>query len=359
MSLPALPGGNKNEKFNNKSSPGVGVKLPKISLPELENLELNNVAEIGKNKSSQGLPSEQEKIKENIEIKDIRKDNFENLKDIEDNSANIEESEDNSANLEESEDNFLEESEEDWDPGEGYSFLPTVDFEDVEEDSEDNSEKGFEDNLLPEVNTGKKSNKKAKPNKKDFKEFDDEAVKQFFIDLKNKLFGEQNKNKKPQKTKKSQKTNKTKNNNKPKSKKIKKDNKPFNLKILIYIAISIITIGFILFLFNAIILSYKPLNELSKEIKEENNNIYLENFAYKDKNTIKFKAKNLKDISTDFVIDAVVKAKNPNSLKKEKFICQSDIIALESLGEVEEILKCENFEKDLKYKIDIELIEIK
>ena len=53
MSLPTLPGGNdtafsnkdENEKINNKSpSGGVGPQLPKVSLPNLDDLELGSVA---------------------------------------------------------------------------------------------------------------------------------------------------------------------------------------------------------------------------------------------------------------------------------------------------------------------------
>lgn len=402
MSLPTLPGGN-NEKINNKSpSGGVGPKLPKVSLPNLDDLELGSVAndeDFERNEEPTdltGLPSMvDDDYEEKIEtFEDVNKEfedeeeNFEDFSELEEEFENESEfkneSELNSASPGETEEEFEEdfedfvevdeeleddsEVEEDFEDFVGineddsefdefeddFSFLPTVDFEEE-----------FED-ILPGVNFEENEPQKAKKNKdnklkknKDFKELDDESVKEFFISLKNKLFkkkekGGRDKSKKP-KIKRQ----------KPKQDKPEKQMPKINIKnlfkpkSLIYIITVVVSVGFILFLFNTFIMSYKPLEEMSIDIKEKESIVHFENFSYNDDNTITFKATNKGDMSTDFIIDVVIKAKGSSPFKGEEFLCKSDIIALESVGQVEELLKCDNFEEDLKYKIDIKLIEIK
>ena len=383
MSLPTLPGGNdtakdENEKINNKSpSGGVGPQLPKVSLPNLDDLELGSVANDEENEEPTGLPDLPSMVDDDYEesldtLEDVNKefedeeDNFEDFSELEEEFES--ESELNSASLGETEEeaeedleDFVEADEElendsEFDEFEDdFGFLPTVDFEEEE----------FED-ILPGVNFEEEEPKKAgkkKPNKpkksKGFKELDDESAKEFFINLKNKLFkkkekGERNKSKKPKIKRQKPKQDKP-------EKQMSKINikNLFKLKNLIYIIIVIVSIGFILFLFNAFIMSYKPLEEMSIDIKENESIVHFENFSYNDDNTITFKAVNKGDMSTDFFIDVVIKAKGSNPFKGEEFLCKSDIIALESAGQVEELLKCDNFEEDLEYKIDIELIEIK
>lgn len=389
MSLPTLPGGNdtknENEKINNKSpSGGVGPQLPKVSLPNLDDLELGSVANdknLEKNEESTGLPDLPSMVDDdyeerqdtfedvNNEFEDVNKefedeeDNFEDFSELEEEFES--ESELNSASLGETEEeaeedleDFVEadeELEDDWEFDEfedDFGFLPTVEEE-------------FED-ILPGVNFEEdepkeiEKKKSSKPKKsKGFKELDDESAKEFFINLKNKLFkkkekGERNKSKKTKIKRQKPKQNKP-------EKQMSKINikNLFKLKNLIYIIIVVVSIGFILFLFNTFIMSYKPLEEMSIDIKENESIVHFENFSYNDDNTITFKAVNKGDMSTDFFIDVVIKAKGSNPFKGEEFICKSDIIALESAGQVEELLKCDNFEKDLKYKIDIEFIEIK
>ena len=389
MSLPTLPGGNdtafsnkdENEKINNKSpSGGVGPKLPKVNLPNLDDLELGSVAndeDFERNEEPTSLPDLPSMVDDDYEesldtLEDVNKEfeneenNFEDLSELEEEFEN--ESELNSVGLgetgEETEEDFegfveadeeLEDDSESDEFEDDFGFLPTVDFEEEE----------FED-ILPGVNfeedepkrVEKKKSSKSKESK-GFKELDDESAKEFFINLKNKLFkkkekGERNKSKK----------NKIKR-QKPKQEKPEKQMSKINiknlfkLKNLIYIIIVVVSIGFILFLFNTFIMSYKPLEEMSIDIKENESIVHFENFSYNDDNTITFKAVNKGDMSTDFFIDVVIKAKGSNPFKGEEFICKSDIVALESAGQVKELLKCDNFEKDLKYKIDIELIEIK
>lgn len=383
MSLPTLPGGNdtakdENEKINNKSpSGGVGPQLPKVSLPNLDDLELGSVVNDEENEKPTGLPDLPSMVDDDYEesldtLEDVNKefedeeDNFKDFSELEEEFES--ESELNSANLGETEEeiekdfeDFVEADEELEDDSEfdefedDFGFLPTVDFEEEE----------FED-ILPGVNfeedepkrVEKKKSSKSKESK-GFKELDDESAKEFFINLKNKLFkkkgkSERSKSKKP-KIKRQ----------KPKQEKPEKQMSKINiknlfkLKNLIYIIIVIVSIGFILFLFNTFIMSYKPLEEMSIDIKENESIVHFENFSYNDDNTITFKAVNKGDMSTDFFIDVVIKAKESNPFKGEEFICKSDIIALESGGEVEELLKCDSFNKDLKYKIDIEFIEIK
>lgn len=386
MSLPTLPGGNdtakdENEKINNKSpSGGVGPKLPKVNLPNLDDLELGSVAndeDFERNEEPTSLPDLPSMIdddyKESLDtLEDVNKEfeneenNFEDFSELEEEFES--ESELNSASLGETEEEaeedfegFVEADEELEDDSESdefkddFGFLPTVDFEEEE----------FED-ILPGVNFEEdepkeiEKKKSSKPKKsKGFKELDDESAKEFFINLKNKLFkkkgkGERNKSKKTKIKRQKPKQNKP-------EKQMSKINikNLFKLKNLIYIIIVVVSIGFILFLFNTFIMSYKPLEEMSIDIKENESIVHFENFSYNDDNTITFKAVNKGDMSTDFFIDVVIKAKGSNPFKGEKFICKSDIIALESAGQVEELLKCDNFEKDLKYKIDIEFIKIK
>jgi len=392
MSLPTLPGGNdtakdENEKINNKSpSGGVGPQLPKVSLPNLDDLELGSVAndkDFEKNEEPTGLPDLPSMVDDDYEesldtledvnnkFEDVNKEfeneenNFEDLSELEEEFEN--ESELNSAGLgetgEETEEDFegfveadeeLEDDSESDEFKDDFGFLPTVDFEEE-----------FED-ILPGVNFEEDEPKKAEKKKanklkknKGFKELDDESAKEFFINLKNKLFkkkekGERNKSKKPKIKRQKPKQDKP-------EKQMSKINikNLFKLKNLIYIIIVVVSIGFILFLFNTFIMSYKPLEEMSIDVKENESIVHFENFSYNDDNTITFKAVNKGDMSTDFFIDVVIKAKESNPFKGEEFICKSDIIALESGGEVEELLKCDSFNKDLKYKIDIEFIEIK
>ena len=395
MSLPTLPGGNdtafsnkdENEKINNKSpSGGVGPQLPKVSLPNLDDLELGSVAndkDFEKNEEPTGLPDLPSMVDDDYEesldtledvnnkFEDVNKEfeneenNFEDLSELEEEFEN--ESELNSVGLgetgEETEEDFegfveadeeLEDDSESDEFKDDFGFLPTVDFEEE-----------FED-ILPGVNFEEDEPKKAEKKKanklkknKGFKELDDESAKEFFINLKNKLFkkkekGGRDKSKKPKIKKQKPKQDKP-------EKQMSKINikNLFKLKNLIYIIIVVVSIGFILFLFNTFIMSYKPLEEMSIDVKESESIVHFENFSYNDDNTITFKAVNKGDMSTDFFIDVVIKAKGSNPFKGEEFICKSDIIALESAGQVEELLKCDNFEEDLKYKIDIEFIEIK
>lgn len=412
MSLPTLPGGNdnafsnkdENKKINNKSpSGGVGPKLPKVSLPNLDSLELGSVAndeDFERNEEPtglHGLPSmvdddyeekldtfedvnkEFEDEEENFEDFSEREEEFENEselnsagpgeteEDFEDfveinedfvktNEDFVEINEDDSEFEEDFED-FVETNEDDSEFDEfedDFGFLPTVDFEEELEDILPGV--NFEENE-PQKDEKKKANKLKK--NKGFKELDDESVKEFFINLKNKLFkkkekGERDKSKKPKIKRQKPKQDKP-------EKQMPKINikNLFKLKSLMYIIIIVVSIGFILFLFNTFIMSYKQLEEMSIDIKENESIVHFENFSYNDDNTITFKATNKGDMSTDFFIDVVIKTKGSNPFKGEEFLCKSDIIALESAGQVEELLKCDNFEEDLEYKIDIELIEIK
>lgn len=218
--------------------------------------------------------------------------------------------------------------------GEGYSFLPIV--------NEDALDKSEIENLLPDF-TAKKP--EAKDEKKGFRELDDEAIKSFFVNLKNKLF------------KKGSKPNKT----NPQQEKTP-SRKGFNKSSLKYAAIILV-----LFVIGALGLAryestYSPLSEAVQIVEQGDTNLEISNYTYKG-DTVELTIANKGDISANFIMDVTFKAKTKIPLIGSKFSCQSDIIAIETDGQVQEILNCNNlnkegFNEDLEYRITIKINEV-
>lgn len=218
--------------------------------------------------------------------------------------------------------------------GEGYSFLPIV--------NEDALDKSEIENLLPDF-TAKKP--EAKDEEKGFRELDDEAIKSFFVNLKNKLF------------KKGSKPNKT----NPQQEKTP-SRKGFNKSSLKYAAIILV-----LFVIGALGLAryestYSPLSEAVQIVEQGDTNLEISNYTYKG-DTVELTIANKGDISANFIMDVTFKAKTKIPLIGSKFSCQSDIIAIETDGQVQEILNCNNlnkegFNEDLEYRITIKINEV-
>jgi len=228
---------------------------------------------------------------------------------------------------------------EDFNPEDDYSFLPVVEF-DEEEDFEQ---------LLPEVSLDNKKEigKVDRKQNQGFKEINDELIKELFNKIKNKLFSN---NKNIKKGKPSKKAKITKNKNK------------FNIvrfiksKIIIYSITVIIFIALIIFAFKFNIMTYKPLNELSFKLKQNDIKIKLDEFNYDD-NKIMFKISNDGEMPANFFMNVNFKYKS--GLNNEEFVCESDILMLDYNDKINEFLYCDNFEEDLLYKVKINIVEIK
>lgn len=336
MSLPTPPSGNKKGKSAGDKSQ---FSLPDLELPDLNDLE--PLPDLSKKKSGEprlpeelnDLPEQKnkntqedfEEIEKDFEDdRDLGDDDFEDLDDdFEDLEENFEDDED----FEDLNDG-KEDDEEDLE--ENFSFLPTVDFD--EEDNEDDEEDFGED----------KGNSKKE---KGFKELDEEAVKKFINNLKSKLSSLKKGNPK--------KSNNTSNKIKNKSS-IKK---LINGKNIIYLLIGAGIIGLLFFLFSSIGGNYVPLEELSYEASQDDIEVALDNFS-QDDNIVTFDIYNQGDMSANFFMEAEFTEKT-GTFSREKYSCRSDIISLETDGQAEESLRCENFDPQSSYKIDIEIIEIR
>lgn len=332
---------------------GASFGLP--SLPKLPSFEENSEEVV----THENLNSDVELIQDDEaqdvidEIRDTN--NLESDKELEGLKAENIDSDEDFEDLED--EDFDINNEDDWDSdfNDNFSFLPTVGSEDFEED--------FEDSILPGVSmesdeAPNKNEKIKKPKGKGFKELDDESAKEFFVNLKDNILNKLSKKGSKPRIKKP----KTKLENKSKIERSKSGNKLkeiLKIKNLIYILIFIITTGLTIFLISKFSGGYKTLEDMSTKTTKNNIAIQLKDFHYEDSGDITLKIINEGDMSADFLLEATFKARAFNPFKGEKLVCQSDIIALESAGKVEEVLHCDNFEKDLKYKVDIELIEIK
>lgn len=256
---------------------------------------------------------------------------------------------------------------------EDYGFLPTVDLDDDLD--------GDFGSLLPGVDSSPPpTTEKAIPNKgkikksgKGFKELDDESLKKIFTNLKNKIIKPKDKSSKvkPKKENKDKKPwslgNK---NDKDKSEDINskiKDskgdkklnvNKVLKSKALIYIIIFIVSLGAIMVGVKVFGTSYLTIDDMDIDIKKDEMELNLINFSEVD-GLLKFTAINNGDMSADFILESTLKSKSLNPFKGEEIYCQSDIIALETGGKSEETLHCEDFDKALRYKIKVDLIEVK
>lgn len=356
MSLPTLPSGNRKEN-NGGDVDKSQFSLPDLELPDLDELEplddLSNEVdesegfdEIEDFEGQQDNQSEPDDLA-NEEIEDD--EDFEEVEyDLEDDFEDGGEDDEDFVDLNEEDDlddeEFDEDDEEDLE--ENFSFLPTVNLED--EDEEEYEE--YEESSDEEDSNDSKDNE-------GFKELDDESVKEFFNNLKSKILGMIKKNKdKDEPVEKSSPSGKI--NKKPSIKKVVPSiKKVVNGKNLTYLLISAAVIAIIVFLFSLIGSRYKPLSELSAEASEENTEIILQDFR-KDDELVRFDVINQGDMSADFFMEAEF-TESTGLFSSESYSCRSDIIALETHGQVEEFLRCENFDGNSEYKVDIEIIEIR
>ena len=356
MSLPPLPTGNgksdKRENFEKPASksfqslPGLPV-FP--DLPDLDDLEPLDLTGESIDDDTQPETYESEEVDQD-DSKDELYEDFEDGEPVSEDFENLPE-EDGFENVPESSD-FEELSDDDDGPEEEFSFLPTVNYEDEEEDPEEEEKK-------PPV-------KKITKNKtgKGFKELDDDSVKEFLDKIKSKLMGLLQKKDKanegqPKPTEKKDAEEKDKKslgkiNGKKGAKKPKKklDSKK-SLALVATLSISAIVILLIFVLGNG----YQPLNKLTVEAKGETTNVLLQNFK-KENGIIKLNIVNQGDISADFLMEAEFTEKSLLPFNKNVVSCQSDIIAVESGGQVDELLGCENLNEELEYKVDIEIIDL-
>lgn len=246
-------------------------------------------------------------------------------------------------------------------------FTQVKDLENVEETLEEQLE--FEEEFLPivnqevlptmnnmedesEVNKEFPSKIKHKYNKdKGFKEIDEEFIKNFFLNMKDKIRAFKNKLFKYNKFKE------------VKDKKISKSsqhNKIINILLSILKVVGImITLAGITFAIISFVLktSSLPLADISYEVKGEEAVILIDKIKRHEEG-IELTFKNQGDISTSFFTDIEFSSKD-SLFKKNKFICQSDIIFLEPGKELKETMKCENFIEADEYSIEVNLKEIK
>lgn len=341
MSLPTLPSGNKKEN-NGGDVDKSQFSLPDLELPDLDELEplkdlsnevaesegLDEIEDFEGQQDNQSEPDDlaNEEIEDDEDFEDIGdelQDDFEDGGDDDEDFVDLSEEDD----LDDEE--FLEE-----DLEENFSFLPTVDLDDEDEDE-------YEEFSDEDSNDSKEN--------KGFKELDDESVKEFFNNLKAKILGLVNKDKKDEEPEQP----------KPAGKISKKSSikKVVNGKNLTYLLISAAVIAIIVFLFSLIGSGYKPLNELSAEASGEDTEILLQNFR-KDGDLVYFDVINQGDMSADFFMEAEF-TESTGLFSSENYSCRSDIISLETHRQAEEFLRCENFDADSEYKVDIEIVEIR
>lgn len=366
LSIDSTPLGKEPEKEEAAS-----LGLPELTrLPFLEDIEKVETPETTSNSFELTQNSELEDAVDEIE----NENNVESKRELRDLEDKLADSLYNLKDIQEDERDFEDEGldisnkDVDWDSdfNDDFSFLPTMDSSDLEEDFEED----FESNILPGVsidndfasNKSKKADKTKGSKSNGFKELDDESAKEFFNNLKANVLNKFTKKGSRSKIKKTENKPKDglKNNQdkKPKIKKAKANNKLKGTLKIIYMLILVITIGLTI-LFISKLGGHKTLEDMSTKVVNDTIAIQLKDFHYKENGDIALKITNEGDMSVDFLLEATFKTKTFLSFKNKTFVCQSDIVALESAGEVEEILHCDNFEKDSEYKLNIELIEIK
>ena len=363
MSLPTLPSGNNNNKRGgnvDKPQPDFqGLQLP--SLPDLGELEpLDNLDPVEDNvkqneidlelpekefpevnQADESLPGEP------LDLEDLGLEELEDIEDFEDEVVDDDdffEDEESNDNFEEEIEDWQEELEEDFDEEE-FSLMPTVEFEEEDDDE-------WEDG--PDISD---ENNKSTPKKDGFKELDDESVKEFFDNIKSKLSGlfkkgdDDNKDETPAQSEKlkPQKEKKPKGNSS-----IKKLINKKNLSYLIGAGVALVLVFLAITFLGG---RYSPLSELSTDASSDNTEVTLQNFT-KDGDIVYFDVINQGDMSADFFMEAKFTEKTLIPFTGDSYSCTSDIIALDTKGQAQELLRCETFDSENEYKIDITIIEI-
>lgn len=226
---------------------------------------------------------------------------------------------------------------------EAFSVLPNVMPEEDEEDL------GFE-LMTEEVEEEKrelekpKLKKEKKPkNSKGFKEMDDETVKEFFLDIKDKILGiipSVGRKQKKQPSKPKQKIRK------PKSK----------LRSIISGVIVLVLIAVLVLTFVSS-LGFKTLEESVITTKADELSLEFSEFRESEGKLV-FTAKNKADISADFIINVSVKTKSLIPFMGEEMKGVSDIIALEPDMSGEYFVNLEDLNMESKYKITFAIVQL-
>lgn len=327
------------------------MSFPK--LPPLDDLD-SNVSEINNLNNQIGIKeNSQASFKVSLELPDLPKLDHLNDETLTDEDLILE------SNLENEE--YINDSSEDF----AQVNYVEDDVKNMEDMLEEKSE--FEEEFLPIVNqkilpsmnnmedesvVKKELPSKSKDNKdKGFKEIDEEFIKNFFSNMKDKVTAFKNK---------LFKSNKSKEGKDKKINKSRQDNKAINrlLIILKIIGIMIVITGIIFAIISFVLkTSSSPLADISHEIKSGDVAVLINNIE-RHGEEIELTFKNQGDISTSFFMDIEFSSKD-SLFKKNKFICQSDIIFLEPGKELKETMKCENFIEADEYSIEVNLKEIK
>lgn len=324
-------------------------------LDDLDNSDINsdveeNLYEVLEKEAGLGLPG-LPSIDDNLDFEDsdFEDINYNNESDL--NDFIIEDNDDEEIDYDENEDGDFEDIDEGDLEGD-FGFLPNV-IEDYENEPNISINKTSKIKTSSEIDKGPRKNETGK-----HKELDDEAIKQFFINIKNKVFKKSGiipKNKKESKIKDTSKENDIKKESKQKNNKGKDLGKIKQLAITITILLIVAISGFLLL--NKLSPDNKELTELSYEIKDEETIVLLNNFEVSETD-IKVSLENQGDLLIRFFMDIELSTKT-SLFKKSKFICQSDIIFLDVGEEAQETLKCMDLLESDKYSINVNFTEIK
>lgn len=324
-------------------------------LDDLDNSDINsdveeNLYEVLEKEAGLGLPG-LPIIDDNLDFEDsdFEDINYNNESDL--NDFIIEDNDDEEIDYDENEDGDFEDIDEGDLEGD-FGFLPNV-IEDYENESEISINKTSKIKSSSEVDKGPRKNEAGK-----HKELDDEAIKQFFINIRNKVFKKSGiipKNKKEPKKRDTSKENDIKKESKPKNNKGKDLGKRKQLAIIIAILLIVAIAGFLLL--NKLSPGNKELTKLFYEIKGEETIVLLNDFEVSETD-IKVSLENQGDLLIRFFMDIELSTKT-SLFKKSKFICQSDIIFLDVGEEVQETLKCMDLLESDKYSINVNFTEIK
>lgn len=294
-----------------------GNELPEIpdlpDLPSLDGLDLPEIDgefEVVEQEDANEVDDFEEEYEEQIE-EEYEEDEIEEYEDEE--------------NFDE--ENF-EEYEEDYEgDGELLSFLPPADVDEVPVPEE--VEEEFE-----EYNDSEEQEIQSESEPSDSNEIDEEKIKEFFTNLKNKIFKGSNESK--------TKIHKGK-------KEIPSDKLGIGITILVIIGM---VIGLIVFSKSF----YKPITSLNKEVSSDSNKIEVSTISYEDDILIT-KVKNIGDMSAEFTMDLelATQGKIP-FISGDSVTCQSGIVVLDLDEEQEVTLTCEHIipDKDVRVSIDID-----
>lgn len=228
------------------------------------------------------------------------------------------------------------------------------------QEDDDFEEEDFEDfekeNIMNQDNNENESYSKSN----NFKELNEEILIKFLNDLKNKFMSLINKkqNKKANKIKsfnvKSM-LDKFKKLKKPKKSKQNTINKKSNTKgkLMSYLLVGLTTasiVGGSAFMIMKNKNTYKSLSQTEFHINENDVNLKLYDFNYKDSKFVEFKITNNGDISSNSSVDITFESKKTKTSAKKTFYCESDIIALEPGETLNERLNCNEFVDKYVYK---------